>query len=192
MDDWRKLGHLIQYLKGSQELPLILGASKTGVLHWHVDASFATHQNIRGHTGGALTMGTGCAVATLTKQKANVRSSTIGELVAVDEMMAQILWTRLFMIAQGVKVTNNILNQDYRSAILLEKNGRASSSKRTKHIGIRYYYVADRIAKGYLSVVWCPTDKMIADYLTKPLQGKVFRQFRDMLMGAVPMWFDTD
>ena len=33
---------------------------------------------------------------------------------------------------------------------------------------------------------------MIADFLTKPLQGKVFRQFRDMLMGAVPMWFDTD
>jgi hypothetical protein len=77
---------------------------------------------MRGHTGGALTMGTGGAMETLTKQKANVRSSTIGELVAVDEMMAQILWTRLLMIAQGVKVTNNILYQDNRSAILLEKN----------------------------------------------------------------------
>ncbi len=112
--------------------------------------------------------------------------------MAVDEMMAQILWTRLFMLAQGIKMTNNILYQDNRSAILLEKNGRASSSKRTKHIEIRYYYVADRIEKGDLLVVWCPTDKMIADFLTKPLQGKVFRQFRDMLMGAVPMWFDTD
>ncbi len=192
MDDWRKLGHLIQYLKSTQDLPLILGASKTGVLHWHVDASFATYQNMRGHTGGALTMGTGCAVATSTKQKANVRSSTIRELVAVDEMMAQILWTRLFMIAQGVKVTGNILYQDNRRAILLEKNGRASISKRTKHIKIRYYYVADWIAKGDLLVVWCPTKKMNADFLTKPLQGKVFKQFRDMLMGAVPMWFDTD
>jgi hypothetical protein len=147
---------------------------------------------MRGHTGGALTMGTGCAVATSTKQKANVCSSTIGELVAVDEMMAQILWTRLFMIAQEIKVTNNILYQNNRSAILLEKNVRVSSSKRTKHIEIRYYYVVDRIAKGDLSVVWCPADKMIADFLTKPLQGKVFKQFRDMLMGAVPMWFDTD
>ncbi len=192
MDDWRKLGHLIQYLKSTRDLPSILGASKSGVLHWHVDASFATHQNMRGHTGGALTMGTGCAVATSTKQKANVRSSTIGELVAVDEMMAQILWTRLFMISQRVKVTNNILYQDNRSATLLEKNGRASSTKRTKHIEIRYYYVADRIAKGDLLVVWCPTDKMIADFLTKPLQGKVFKQFRDMLMGAFLMWFDTD
>ena len=57
---------------------------------------------------------------------------------------------------------------------------------------IRYYYIADRIAKGDLSVVWCPTDKMIADFLTKPLQGKVFQKFRDVLMGAVPKWYDIN
>ena len=40
--------------------------------------------------------------------------------------------------------------------------------------------------------LWCPTDKMIADFLTKPLQGKLFIKFRDVLMGAVPMWYDID
>ncbi len=74
----------------------------------------------------------------------------------------------------------------------MEKNGWASSSKQTKHIKIRHYNVADHIAKGDLSVVWCPTIKMIADFLTKLLQGKVFQQFRDALMGAVPMWYDID
>jgi hypothetical protein len=191
-DDWRKLEHLIEYLQSSRELPLILGATKTGVLHWYVDASFATHQDMRGHTGGALTMGIGCPTVQSTKTKCNVRSSTINELVAVDEMLAQILWTRLFMKAQGIEVSDNILYQDNKSAILLEKNGRASSSKRTKHIKIRYYYVADRIAKGDLTVVWCPTKKMIADFLTKPLQGRMFIQLRDVLMGAVPMWYDVD
>jgi hypothetical protein len=191
-DDWRKLGHLITYLRSTRELPLILGANKTGVLHWYVDASFATHSDMRGHTGGALTLGIGCPLTQCTKTKCNTRSSTISELVAVDEMMAQILWTRLFMKEQGIKVTDNILYQDNKSAILLEKNGRASSSKRTKHIEIRYYYVADRVAKGDLTIVWCPTDKMIADFLTKPLQGRMFNQFRDVLMGAVPMWFDVD
>jgi len=127
-----------------------------------------------------------------TKAKCSTRSSTIQELVAVDEMMNDICWTRLFMKEQGIKVTDNILYQDNKSAILLEKNGRVSSSKRTKHIEIRYYYVADRIAKGDLSVVWCPSDKMITDYLTKPLQGKMFTRFRDVLMGAVPMWYDVD
>ena len=191
-DDWRKLGHLIYYLQRTLELPLILGAKKTGVLHWYVDASFATHHDMRGHTGGVLTMGTGCPTVQSTKAKCNTRSSTISELVAVDEMMAQILWTRLFMKAQGIEVSDNILYQDYKSAILLEKNGRKSSSKRTKHFEVRYYYVADRIAKGDLTDVWCPTAKMIADFLTKPLQGRMFIQFRDVLMGAVPMWYDVD
>ena len=134
-------------------------------------------------------MGTGCAVATSTKQKCNVRSSTIGELVAVNGM---ILWTRLFMHVQGIKVTDKILYQNNRSAILLVRNGQATNSKRTKHIEICNYYVADSIAKGDLLVVWCPTNKMIADFLTKPLQGRVFQHFRDVLMGAVPMWYEID
>ena len=72
-----------------------------------------------------------------------------------------------------------------RSAMLLETNGRTLSSKRTRHIEIWYYYVANRVAKGDLRVVWCPTDKMIADFLTKPLQGKAFIKFWDLQMGAV-------
>jgi len=47
------------------------------------------------------------------------------------------------MKAQGIEVKDNILYQDNKSAMLLENNGQASSSKRTKHINIRYYYVAD-------------------------------------------------
>jgi hypothetical protein len=89
------------------------------------------------------------------------------------------------MKGQGFAVSNNILYQDNKSAMLLETNGRASSSKHTKHIEIRYYYVADQVAQGDLRVVWCPRDKMIADFLTKPLQGEAFVKFWDLLMGAV-------
>ncbi len=89
------------------------------------------------------------------------------------------------MKAQGFAVSNNILYQDNKSEMLLETNGQASSSKHTRNIEIRYYYVADRVAKGDLRVVLCPTDEMIADFLTKPLQGKAFVKFWDLLMGAV-------
>jgi hypothetical protein len=58
-------------------------------------------------------------------------------LVAVDNMVPQILWARLFMKAQGIKVRDSILYQDNKNAILLAENGRASSSKRTKHIEIQ-------------------------------------------------------
>ena len=169
----------------TRDLPLILGADGSGVLSWYVDASFAVHPDMRGHTGGTLTMGRGFPLAKSTKQKLNTRSSTESEIVAVDDLIPQILWARLFMKEQGFDVRDNILYQDNKSAMLLEQHGRASSSKRTRHINIRYYYVADRVAKGDLRVVWCPTDQMIADFLTKPLQGKAFVEFRNMLMGVV-------
>ena len=69
--------------------------------------------------------------------------------------------------------------------ILLEKNGKSSSGKRTKHINIRYFFVTHRIKKGEVTVDWCPTYDMTGDFFTKPNQGWVFRRFRDMIMGVV-------
>ena len=99
--------------------------------------------------------------------------------------MPAILWTRYFLEAQGYGVQENIVYQDNLSAILLEKNGKASSSKRTKHINVRYYFVTDRIKKGDMSVEWCPTEDMTGDFMTKPNQGSTFTKFRDQLMGVV-------
>ncbi len=132
-----------------------------------------------------MTMGTGFPLDKSTKHKLNTHSSTESEIVAVDDLIPQILWAHLFMKAQGFAVSDNILYQDNKSVMLLEMNGRASSSNRTRRIEIWYYYVANRVANGHLRVVWCPTDKMIADFLTKPLQGKAFVEFQGLLMGAV-------
>ena len=91
------------------------------------------------------------------------------------------------MEAQGYGVDNNHVLQDNWSSILLEKNGKVSSSKRTKNINIRYYFVMDRIAMNELSVYWCPTEDTIADFATKPLEGALFRKFRDQIMGITPI-----
>jgi hypothetical protein len=90
------------------------------------------------------------------------------------------------MKAQGYCIKDNVLFQDNTSYILLEKNGKASSSKCTKHINIRYFFITDRVSKEEVSVVWCPTGDMIGDYATKPLQGALFRKFRDQIMGVTP------
>jgi hypothetical protein len=57
------------------------------------------------------------------------------------------------MKAQGYDVKDSVLFQDNKSSILLEKNGEASSSKRTKHINIRYFVITDRVSKEEVSVV---------------------------------------
>jgi hypothetical protein len=186
IDDWAKLAHLIKYLRGTKTLPLIMSAAGSGILKWWVDGSFGVHPNMRGHTGGGLSMGRGFQITTSTKQKLNTRSSTEAELLGVDDLMPAICWTCYFMEAQGYKVTENIVYQDNQSAILLERNGKASSSKRTKHINIRYFFVTDRVKNQELTVEWCPTGDMIADFMTKPTQGALFKKFRDQIMGVIP------
>ena len=72
--------------------------------------------------------------------------------------------------------------QDNQSAILLENNGRASSSRQTKHLNIRYFFITDRIKKVELKIEYCPTDDMVANFFIKPLQGKKFIQFSKIIM----------
>jgi hypothetical protein len=55
-----------------------------------------------------------------------------------------------------------------------------------KHINIRYLFITHRVKKEEVSVVWCPTGDMIRDFTTKPLQGAIFRKFRDQIMGVTP------
>ena len=184
IDNRRKLGHLMEYLIFTADMPLILGAKSSGVLNWFVDVSFAVHPNMRGHTGGGLTMGRGYPIVCSTKQKLNTCSSTESELVGVDDMMPSILWTRYFLKAQGYKVNDNVIFQDNKSTMLLERNGKASSSKRTKHINVRYFFITNRIARGEVRVEWCPTADMVVDFMTKPLRGTTFKRFRDLIMGA--------
>ena len=113
----------------------------------------------------------------LSKQKLNTRSSTEAELVGINDVLSMILWTRLFLEPQGYKVTDNILHQDNESMIKLARNGRHSSSKQTRHIEVRYYFITDHIDWDRVWVSYCPTGDILADYFSKPLQGSLFRKF---------------
>jgi hypothetical protein len=83
-----------------------------------------------------------------------------------------------------------VIHQDNQSLILLETNGKISMSKWTRHLDIRYFFITDNVAKGRVCIEYCPTDDMIADFFTKPLQGSKFRHFRNVIVGITAV--DTD
>ena len=74
---------------------------------------------------------------------------------------------------QGHKVGPAVLYQDNLSAVKLAENG-PSSAERTRHIAIRFFWLKDRVDAGELAILYCPTADMVADLLTKPLQGEAF------------------
>jgi hypothetical protein len=73
------------------------------------------------------------------------------------------------------------VHQDNMSTIALAVKG-SSSSDRTRHVSIRYFWMKDRIEAGDIEVIYKPTDDMIADVLTKPLHGDKFTRLRNLLL----------
>jgi hypothetical protein len=76
----------------------------------------------------------------------------------------------------------NVIYQDNTSTMRLENNGKRSSGKSTGHFDMKYLYVTDLIGREEVAVTYCPTEDMIADYMTKPLTGSKFNYFRDLIL----------
>ena len=99
------------------------------------------------------------------------------------------MWATYFFKAQGRGIADykigkrNILNQDNESCIKLANNGKASSSRCTRHIHIRYFFVTDRVKNKEIEIHYCPTKEMLGNFFTKPLQGALFIKFRNSILG---------
>jgi hypothetical protein len=128
-----------------------------------------------------ISLGAGAMDARSTKQKLNTKSSTESELVALSDMCSKVIWHRDFIIAQGYNPPPARVYQDNQSTMALINNGK-SNSDRTRHIAIRYFWIRDRVNSKEIEIVYCPTDQMVADILTKPIVGEKFIVLRDMLL----------
>jgi hypothetical protein len=185
--DWDKLKRVLEYLKGTINDELTLGADSMQKLGSFVDVSFAVHEDMRSHTGGAVSFGRGILMGRSTKQKINTASTTESEIVGAADYLPNTVWLMKLLEMQGYKVKSSVLYQDNESAIKLEKNAQRSSSRRTRHLDIKYFWVKDKLKANNIEVVYCPTDSMVADFFTKPLQGRIFRKLRNIIMGRTPI-----
>ena len=87
----------MKYIQVTIGLPYIFSIDKSGNIKWYVDASFVVHKDMRVHTGGFMTMGTGGAYVQSRKQKLNTKSSTEAEIGVVDDVLTQVICTRYFL-----------------------------------------------------------------------------------------------
>ena len=181
--DWSKLIRLLRFLYKTKDDVLELSIDNLSIIKWYVDAAFAVHGDMRSHTGAMMTLGKGAIQAISTKQKLNTRSSTEAEIVGGDDTLAQVMWTKKFVEAQGYPITQNIMYRDNQSAMKIEENGRSSVGKRSRHLDIRFFFITDLINKKEVQIEYCPTDHLVGDYMTKPLVGSKFREFRAQVMG---------
>jgi len=126
-DNYKKLTKVMQYIRNTKYLTLTIEPSTDP--KWWVDSSYAVHLDMRSHTGVIMSLGKSATYSTSTKQKLNTKSSMEAELVAIDDAMAQVLWTRHFLVFQGEYVPTMTIYQDNKSTILLAEIIKQSSSQ---------------------------------------------------------------
>jgi hypothetical protein len=152
-DDWGKLVRVLKYINGTRYMKLILSADEMNfTVHWYVDGSHQCHEDCRGQIGSLMTMGKGAAISSSNIMKCNTRSSTETEIISVHDKLPDIIWTRYFVECQGYDIDEYIVFQDNMSSLSLEKNGRVSSSKRTKHIKAKYFLIKDYYESGEIDL----------------------------------------
>jgi hypothetical protein len=181
MQDKGKLDRVLRYLNKFPRLGIGLSVSKPLSVVGYIDASFGVHSDYKSHTGAVVSLGSGPITCDSSKQKTNAKSSYEAELMGATDDSNNLFYVRNLLIEQGHKVGPAKLYQDNMSAMASIKNGKATS-KRSRHINIRYFYLKDRVDIGELELEYLATDDMIADVLTKPLQGEKFRILRDKLL----------
>ena len=128
-DDYKKLTRMIRYLEGTKDLILTLQANDDSIVQWWIDASYAVHEDMKGHIGATLSLGKGVIYSGSWKQRLVACSSTESELIGVYDVLPQVLWTKQFLEEQGWLDSTTVVYQDNTSSILLEKNGQSSSTE---------------------------------------------------------------
>ena len=180
--DLEKLKRVVQYIRSTREMGIVLEASNCISVNASVDCSFAVHDDMKSHTGYTVGIGKGPVCSKSNTQRLNTKSSTEAELVGLSDSMGHVIWLRNFLTGQGYKdIGSAIIGQDNKSTLQLVENGQPNSDA-TRHIAIRFFFIHDRVRGGEIRLEWVPTDDMIADILTKPLQGTKFKELRNQLL----------
>ena len=116
-----KIAKSTSFKKNTIDDVRIIGASTLQQVYTWVDAAYGVHSiDMKSHTGGIMSMGTGTLHQQSSKQKLNVKISTESEIVGTSGYIPYNVWLYNFSGEQGYKVRDNILFQDNQSAIKSE------------------------------------------------------------------------
>ena len=179
-EDMKKLNRVLKYINGTKDMGIVLKALPD-FLHAFIDASYGVHQDAKGHSGLFLTIGRGPFIVASSKQKINAKSSYEAEIIALSDKCSNVIWMREFLLAQGIQMGPAKVREDNQSTIVSVMKGRGTS-ERTKHIKVRQFWMKGNVDEGDMVFVHTPTENMIADILTKPLQGEMFTRLRKALL----------
>lgn len=180
-EDWNEIKRTLKYLKGTASLALQLGITgNQDKLTGYADANWAEDRDTRkSNSGYIFKLFDGPISWRCKRQPCVALSSTEAEFIALSEACKEAQWLRRLLTDFQMKCDNPTTiyedNQSCLKQIVEEK-----FSDRSKHVDTKYHFVKDHVERGEVNCVYCPTEDMLADMLTKPLAGPRLKKLREL------------
>jgi hypothetical protein len=189
IEDQRKLERVLGYLKLTKTWTRVFDLTPFNQVMSFIDASFATHDDGKRQSGCMVFIGNTLVHEAYRKQKIVTKDSTEAELVALSDYLEEGAMVEEFLMDVGHLLDEDlvdtpfVLYQDNKSTITLVETG--GGKHRTKYMKVHQAYVTEHLGTHELTIAYVQTAKMIADLLTKPLQGDQFHRFAQAALGRL-------
>ena len=176
---WEAVKRIFRYLSGTKGLWLGYGG-QVKELQGYADADGSMNEDRKAISGYAFMINGGAVSWSAKRQEIISLSTTESEYIAATYAAKEALWLRT-LISQvfGIHLDATTLFSDNQSAIALTKEHQYHA--RTKHIDIRFHFIRWVIEDGKIWLIYCPTEEMVADALTKVLPSTKVKHFANEL-----------
>lgn len=191
---WIAIKRVFRYLKGTAHHCLYLSPSRqakfcdkiNSTIHGYTDADWGASFD-RKSVGGYEFYFNGCLVSWSSRKQTFVATSTMeAEYMAAANATKEAIWIANLTHKLNAKAHLNVISEnrpvkllcDNQAAIRVSKN--PEDHKRSKHIDLSFHFLRQRVELGQVDLQYVSTQKMAADYLTKPLAPAKFLNCRNM------------
>ena len=179
---WSAVKRVLRYLKGTTDLGLLYQHANVNLVGYS-DADWAGDTNDRKSTSGYVFMMSGSAISWRSKKQTSVALSTAeAEYIALSSATQEAMWLRqLFsslMKDYELSIPTTIY-EDNQSTICMARNNQ--SHGRSKHVDIKYHFVREQVEQQTIETIYCRSEEMTADILTKSLLNHQFKRLRTKL-----------
>ncbi|PKI58419.1 hypothetical protein CRG98_021177 [Punica granatum] len=188
---WIAVKNIIKYLRRTKEMFLVYGGKEELVVRGYTDASFQSDKDdSRSQSRYVFCINGGAVSWKSSKQETIAYSTTEAEYIAASNTAKEAVWIKKFVteIAMGPSIADPVeLYYDNNGAIAQAKEPR--SHQRSKHILRRFHLIRKIVDRGDVKICRIPTDKNLADPLTKSLvQRKHEAHTRSLGIRDMPNW----
>jgi len=178
LSDWKMIVNIFKYLNSTKHYKIVYNG--VGHINAYSDSDFAGDSYDRKFTSGyIILMGNSTICWSSKKQSVIATSTTEAEYISTSECIKKILWIRN-IIKELLNIDKEItIYTDNLSSKTTMENGDLNS--KLKHIDIKYHFNRDNIDKRRIKLEYVNTNKMIADILTKDVNGNKMTIFANYI-----------